>query len=298
MRVEYLDTERLDDFISYCKKHRMEIDESFLYDADLAVFKPDDENPTYIVIDVNGRLVGAASLIIDDYHRRGRKARFRILHSEVEDSQCYSLLMQALRKHMEGLEKVFIFIPLENKPLMEQIAELNFTVERYSYLLVREDMDVPSFTLPENYEIRSFKPGIDEEKWCEVRNESFAKLQGSETPVTPEMVVKMISARDYIEDGMKILFHKDKPVGVVRGSNDEYEDSPIINIGPLAILPEYQGKGLGRILLRAALQFAKERSYNKTILCVNAENEQAKALYIQEGFKQVEAVACYKFDLL
>jgi mycothiol synthase len=70
-----------------------------------------------------------------------------------------------------------------------------------------------------------------------------------------------------------------------------------MNIGPLAIIPEYQGKGLGRILLRASLRFAREKSYKRTILCVNAENERAKALYNQEGFRQVEAVACYVYNL-
>ena len=71
-----------------------------------------------------------------------------------------------------------------------------------------------------------------------------------------------------------------------------------MNIGPLAIIPEYQGKGLGRILLRTILNFAKDKNYKRTILCVNAENERAKALYIQEGFKQVEGVVCYKYDLI
>jgi mycothiol synthase len=82
------------------------------------------------------------------------------------------------------------------------------------------------------------------------------------------------------------------------GNSDEYEGSPIVNIGPLAIIPEYQGRGLGRALLRASLSFAKEKGYSRTILCVNAENERAKALYLDEGFKQVEAVTCYRFDLV
>lgn len=68
-----------------------------------------------------------------------------------------------------------------------------------------------------------------------------------------------------------------------------------MNIGPLAIIPEYQGQGLGRLLLRASLQFAKEKGYHKTILSVNGENERAQALYVNEGFRQVEGVACYEY---
>jgi mycothiol synthase len=84
---------------------------------------------------------------------------------------------------------------------------------------------------------------------------------------------------------------------LIRGADDEYEKAPIMNIGPVAVIPKYQGKGLGRILLRAALQFAKEKGYKGTILSVNGENERAQALYIQEGFKQVEAVVCYQYFL-
>lgn len=297
MKIEFLNNERIEEFISYCKKHRMEIDDSFLYDEDLKEFKPDDENPTYIITNEEGKMIAAASVIINEYHRRGRRARFRIFHSEESSIVCYNMLLDAVLNHGEGLDKLFLFIPIVNKKLIEVIEDLNFNVDRFSFLLIREDLDIPELSLPEGYEIRAFRTGIDESVWCEVRNNAFAKLKGSETPITPEMVTKMISEEDNIEGGLMILYHKDKAIGVVRGAMDEYEDSPIMNIGPLAIIPEYQGKGLGRSLLRAALHFAKNNSYKRTILCVNAENERAKELYLQEGFKQVEAVACYMYDL-
>lgn len=297
MKVEALKNEKIEEFINYCKKHRMGIDDSFLYDEDLRDFKPNEDNPTYIVTDNQGELKATASLIMDDYNRRGKKARFRIFHSEIEDIECYKMLIQAILKHTEGLDNIFVFVPLVNKKLMKFIEKLEFTVDRYSFLLAREDLDVPEFGFPEDYAIRPLKAGRDEQIWCDVRNAGFAKLKGSETPITPQMVSKMILGEDNIEDGSMILYHKDRPIGVVRGSKDEYEDLPIMSIGPLAIIPEYQGKGLGRILLRASLNFAKEKSYKRTILCVNAENERAKALYVEEGFKQVEAVVCYKYEI-
>ena len=298
MNVEALQSARVKNFVEYCQKHRKEVDDSFLYEEHLKRFAPDSENPTYIVTNQKGEIVATASLIMDEYNQRGKRARFRIFHSEINDKSLYHQLLKSLLKHTGGLDKVFIFIPLANKPLAEMMEKLNFSVERYAFLLVREDMDVPEVRLPVEYVMRDFVPGKDEGIWSEVRNAGFATLKGNQTPVTPEMVSKMISSNDYLEGGMKILFHKEKPVGVVRGAADEYEDEPIMNIGPLAILPEYQGKGLGRQLLRASLKFAKEKSYNKTILSVNGENERAQALYIQEGFKQVEGVTCYQFDLV
>lgn len=297
MKIEMLKKEKLNDFVEYCKKHRYEIDDSNLSDEDLKEFEPSDENPTYIVTEAD-EIVAAASLIIDDYNRRGKKGRFRIFHSELEDSSCYKMLLEAILKHTQGLEKIVLFIPFVNEKLKNYIEELKFNVERYSFLLVRAISDIPEINLPEGYEIRKFRLGIDETTWCEVRNPSFATLKGSETPMTPEMIAKMMSEEGSLDGGAMILYHGEKPVGVVLGGEDDYEGSPIMNIGPLAIIPEYQGRGLGRCLLRAALHFAKRHSFERTILCVNAENERAKALYLQEGFKQVEGVTCYKYDLI
>lgn len=298
MKVEALKRDRINDFVEYCRKHRKEIDDSFLYDENLKNFEPNNENPTYIVIDDKAQIIATASLIIDDYNRRGKKGRFRIFHSEHEDIECYKVLMEAILNHRTGLHKVIIFVLEVNETLIRFIEELGFSVERYSYLLVRDVIEVPEFSLPEGYEIKSLVSGKDERIWCEVRNAGFANLQGNETPLTPEMVKKMISDEDNIEDGSMILYHRGKPIGIVRCTNEEYYNSPIMNIGPLAIIPEYQDRGLGRILLRASLCFAKGKSYERTILCVNAENDRAKALYVQEGFNQVESLACYKYELI
>jgi len=298
MKPEELKKDKINDFIRYCIKHKSEVDESFLYDEDLKEFVPDEQNPTYIVLDKSGDIKAAASLIINEYYKRGKAARFRIFHSEVEDTKIYAMLLQAIKNHTDGLEKLIAFVPTINEKLAEYIEASGFVVDRYVYILMRDNQDVPEFTLPEGYEIRPFVLRRDEEVWCSVRNESFAKLKGSETPITPEMAAKQMSGDNVIEGGAMILYHGSRPVGVVKAERDEYEGSPAVNIGPLAIIPEYQGRGLGRQLLRASLNCARANGYDRVILCVNAENERAKALYLQEGFRQVEGSACYRYDLI
>ncbi|MHA6529847.1 GNAT family N-acetyltransferase [Paenibacillus sp. BAC0078] len=297
MRIETLSSERKGEFLDFCRKHRAGLDDSFLNEEDLAGFDLSEENPTYVARDASGALIGAASLILNDYSRRGRQARFRIFYADTDDRTIYRELLQAILRHTEGLDKLNIFVPTVNTAVMEIKPDLGFEVERCSYLLVRDVQTLPDFSLPAGYEIRPFQPGADEAAWCEIRNTGFAKLMGSETPVTPDMVTGMISGQSYIEGGLLMLYNGGKAVGIVRGSADEYEGSPIMNIGPLALLPEYQGKGLGRILLRAALRFASDHAYTRVILCVNGENERAKALYIGEGFKESEGAACFAYDL-
>ena len=298
MRVEALSQTGAEAFLAFCRKHRGDLDDSYLIDEELAGFGLSPENPTYIVAGSAGEVTAAASLILNDYSRRGRKARFRIFHAESAGPDVYEALLQAILPHTAGMDKLNIFVPAVNAAAMAALEAAGFSVERYTYVLVRESLELPDFSLPPGYEIIPFRPGQDEAVWCEVRNAGFAKLQGNETPATPAMVKQMISGPDYIDGGLLILYHNGTAVGIVRGSADEYEGAPAMSVGPLAMLPEYQGRGLGRILLRAALRFAGEQSYSRSILCVNAENERAQVLYTGEGFKQVEAVACLAYPLI
>lgn len=296
LRIEWLREERIADFASYCRRHRKEVDESFLFDDELERFRPNKENPTYILTNISGEVVGTASLILDEYRRSGRAGRFRMLHSETRALAAYRALMEAMLRHCDGLDSVYVFVPAANKTQAEMVQALGFSAERHSFVLVRGDLDVPEPCFPEGYCVRRFVPG-DEEIWCQVRNEAFRNLKGSEAPVTPRMIAEMAADGASLDGGMLILFHNEKPVGVVRGGPDEYEGSPAMEIGPLAIIPEYQGRGLGRSLLRTALRLARDRSFSQTILSVNAENERALSLYEQEGFRLVKAVVCYEYKL-
>ncbi|HHV13497.1 MAG TPA: GNAT family N-acetyltransferase [Clostridiales bacterium] len=296
MQTEKLRYEDKEDFIAFCVKHRNKVDDSFLYDKDLENFVPDEENPTYIV-KKDGNIIAAASLILDDYHRRGSCGRFRIFYSEDKEQNIYSSLLSEMVKHIKEIDKMFLFVPLVNNGLSDNIKSLHFAVDRYVYLLVKEITGSQVVNLPEGYSIKKFEPDKDEDAWCYIRNTAFSNLKGNSTSITPEMVRKQVGSPEYLEGGLLFLMHDNNPVGIIRGANDDYEGEPAMNIGPLAILPAYQGKGLGRQLLRTALDFAQKMNYKKGVLCVNADNEKAKELYLKEGFIQVEGVAAYEYSV-
>lgn len=297
MKLEALTGERINEFTEFCKKHRHEVDDSFLYDEDLKDFVPGEENPTCVVIGPHGEITAAASIMVNDYYKRGRNARFRIFHSEIQDLVYYNMMLEEMLKHTGDLDSICVFVRRDNEKTSGFMESLGFYPYRYSFLMLRQVGGIPDAELPEGYELRSFRRGHDEAAWCEVRNAGFAKLLGSETPIAPQTVTGMVNGEGHLEGGMLLLYHREKPVGVVRGSRDEYQGRPIMDIGPLAIIPEYQGKGLGRSLLRSALHFGVKAGFDRAILCVNAENERAKALYLQEGFQEAEAVVCYRYDV-
>jgi mycothiol synthase len=235
--------------------------------------------------------------MLNDYWKGLKKARIRIFYSEIADAGIYRLLLNALLPHTYGFDGIYGFVPLEDKNTLEIFRELDFITERYSYLFVNDDIQFRENKLPQGYVIRPLEPGRDEQAWCDVRNAAFRTLKGNEAPITAGMLKLTMEARDHLEGGLMLLCHGDKPVGVIRGADDEYNGMRVLNVGAVAVVPEYRGYGLGKCLLRVALNFALERSYTKAILSVNTDNETAKLLYLKEGFRQAEGFAGLKYDL-
>ncbi len=57
----------------------------------------------------------------------------------------------------------------------------------------------------------------------------------------------------------------------------------------LIVTPEFQGKGIGKALLRKSIEFCKEASYKRIYLWTFKGLEPARYLYESEGFKLCEA---------
>lgn len=297
MKIENLSQERMGDFISYCKSHRKEVDDSFLYDDDLERFKIGEENPTYLLMDEEENIIGVASLIIDEYYKKGKKGRFRIFHSITNNVEYYKKLLREILKHTEGINEIFVFVNEENKGIMNILNSLNFYIERYSFTLIRDAGPIEAAIFPEGFNLKTFEFNRDEEHWCEVRNAGFTKLKGSETPRTPEMISEMQYDGGLLPGGMKILYNHDEPVGIV-GVSSEIEDGiEYAFIYSLAVKPERQGKALGRNLLRLALHYGETLGIDRGMLTVNGENDKALNLYHKEGFYKDEVAICYNYDI-
>lgn len=297
MTIEKLTAERLGDFLSFCKAHRADIDDSYLYDEDLQDFAVDGSNPTCVVLQEDN-IVGTASVLNSGYYQRGRKGRFRIFHVLPEcDNNLYARLLDRIRPDVPALDELYLFVRNDNARMRAVLESIGFGIERYAYFMVREPAPVLQPAWEDGYVLRPLVFGQDEADYCHVRNLGFAQLKGSQTPVTPDEVVQMKDRDDYIDSGIFLLSHRQEPVGVVRTALDIHDGEQVINIGPLALVPDYQGRGLGRKLLCAALSFGQSIGLAKSVLSANVDNENAVRLYLSEGFHTVEAVVCYSYRL-
>lgn len=65
-------------------------------------------------------------------------------------------------------------------------------------------------------------------------------------------------------------------------------DNKVVELKRMFILPEYQGKGCGRLLLEYAIDYAREQQYNKICLDTRKQFSAAQHLYRSSGFRETE----------
>ncbi len=303
---EPVGAENLEDLRAFCRRHRPRLDDSFLTDDELAMLAPSEDAPGWLLREdaaggPPGGVRAAASLLLDAYHRRGRRARFRILFDAADDPATYAAFLELLRPAAAaaGAEHWFLFVPDGEDALRVRLEGLGFRYERSGWVLERGPLPVAPTELPPGVRIRSFAPGRDEAAFAAVRNAAFRTLAGS-TPITAEDVAARVAEPCDTPPGIFLLEADGQAAGVVFGTRDAGDDGgePAIEIGPLAVRPEFQGRGFGTLLLRHAIRYGQERAgLPRAVLSVNAENRGALALYLREGFEIRRGLHCLRQEL-
>lgn len=296
MEIIKLTRELWKPFRNYCEKHRYDHDESFLYEEDLDKFEIGEKNPTYLLME-NKKITGTLSLMLDDYYIRGKRSRIRIFHCETKDITHYKRLAETALPLDAPVERIEMSLPDKLEDIQFFIKHLGFDYYRTTYVMIRRDKEIMKPHFPEGFELRPLIHGKEEEIYASIRNTAFSDLKGSQTPITIKDVREQYNSTYQLKEGMQILFDpKGNPVGVVRMMLEEEERGPFSFVAPIAILPEYQGKGLGKELLKAGIAIGASNGLKDCMLCVNGENENALKLYKKNGFELDMSVSVFTYS--
>jgi ribosomal protein S18 acetylase RimI-like enzyme len=86
-----------------------------------------------------------------------------------------------------------------------------------------------------------------------------------------------------------LAFDGEEPVGIAVCfvGFSTFAAQPLINIHDLAVIPEYRGQGVGRLLLERVEAKGRELGCCKLTLEVRVDNHRAQRLYAQVGFGDV-----------
>ncbi|MCH4889312.1 GNAT family N-acetyltransferase [Acidaminobacter sp. JC074] len=261
--IKKLTEDLLDDFKDFIRQHPIKMDDYFTCDKALNDFNIED-NISYLRYE-NNQIIGLMT-IMKAYDVRLRYAY--ALDDDLKD------LHEACKSEVSSY-KVFLE---DDSDMLDIFLDLGLTVERKVYALRRKvgDIEVPS--LASSYRLEELKIPDDVETFTNIRNTAFVNLKGSRKRA-PEEYLEGFQSEAYFKEGTLMLYHEDKPVAVIKGA---YEDD-IIFVGPIAVDPSYQGKGLGRYLL-SSLIHASNNIKRDLELSVNADNEHALKLYTDLGF--------------
>ncbi|MFB9716920.1 MULTISPECIES: ribosomal protein S18-alanine N-acetyltransferase [Arthrobacter] len=71
---------------------------------------------------------------------------------------------------------------------------------------------------------------------------------------------------------------------------------PIADVQTIAVVPEFEGKGIGSAILTELIAEARRRGAADVLLEVRADNPRAQALYVRFGFEQIHVRPRYYRD--
>ncbi len=133
---------------------------------------------------------------------------------------------------------------------------------------------------------RPFKPGSDEKAWLEVNNRAFHwhPEQGGWT----EETIKAREVQPWFDPDGFLMYEpeelNDRLAGFCWTKIHSGHTSPLGEIYVVAVDPEFAGRGLGRQLTLAGLDYLSAKGIAEAMLYVDATNAPAIKLYVDLGF--------------
>jgi len=117
---------------------------------------------------------------------------------------------------------------------------------------------------------------------------------GGGEPLRPEVRDRLVpSLRAHPTTCVLLAFAATEPVGIAVCflGFSTFQARPLLNVHDLAVVPEWRGRGVGRRLLHAAEERARQCGCCKLTLEVQEDNPRALGLYRSFGFEDMIVTA-------
>ena len=171
-------------------------------------------------------------------------------------------------------------------------ARLGFLRVRELWLMRRDLADLPSVPDVTPTQIRTFRPGEDEEPWLKLNARAFAdhpeQGQMTRADLDRRIAQPWFDPEGFFvaeRGGRMLAFHWTK---VHAG------EPPIGEVYVVGVDPDAQALGLGRALTLAGLHHLHDKGLTTVVLYVEAANAAAIALYTRLGFAHTTTDIMYR----
>jgi len=149
--------------------------------------------------------------------------------------------------------------------------------------MLRIDLPVARIAVPAGSTLRNFEPGRDDSLWLEQNNSAFADHpeQGSWLPADLEDRTR----EPWFDPSGFLLLEIDGRLAASCWTKvHELHPDRFGEIYVISVHPDFQGQGLGRVMVTQGLDVLRRKGVSRAVLFVDDSNEAAKALYHLLGF--------------
>jgi ribosomal protein S18 acetylase RimI-like enzyme len=149
--------------------------------------------------------------------------------------------------------------------------------------MVRQHLEeIPDFPLPAGFSLRWYQPG-DEEHWVRIH-----LAADDENEITPTLFQRAFGSNAAPLASRQCYLVA--PGGAVIGTatawfDDNFEGARFGRVHYVALLPEYQGRGLAKPLMTAVCQRLRELGHDRAYLVTASSRVRALKLYARFGFQ-------------
>jgi mycothiol synthase len=147
----------------------------------------------------------------------------------------------------------------------------------------------PPAVVPPGYAVRTFERGRDEEAWLALNAAAFAHHpeQGS---LRRRDLEQRIAQPWWDPAGLILVVDADEPdrLAASHWTKVDPPDGDVGEVYVVAVSPDRQGKGLGRLVTALGLDHLRSLGLDRVVLYVDEENVAAVRTYAALGFTDVE----------
>ena len=159
---------------------------------------------------------------------------------------------------------------------------MGVTHQNIRVTMVLEDLgQVPDHPFPPGYSARPYRPG-DEQLWRRMQTEADRY-----NAITPELFARQfgLDPRPLTERQFFLTAPPDVAIGTATAwFDDDFHGLPYGRVHWVAIVPEFQGRGLAKPLMSAVCRRLQELGHNRAYLTTSTARVVAIRLYRRLGF--------------
>jgi len=282
----------------YCNPTAYEINEEFA--SVIFNTNPDLWNNTIIFENPQNKIIGFASIMKLPFYKDEWFVIYGIEPEYFESKLPETLIEEILKigTARDFQELYFQTSGTVSEPFDQKLRTLGFDPIHYYFFMSKEDSNIlKSPEMPEGFSITGTSNIEDYKSIVSVINEAFKdSFMWNELKVRKwRKMMETININREYEYG--IVNNGEKCIAFCNSYIDLNEkDKGFINT--LAVIPDYQGRGIGSALFISRVNFLIKKGCMKINLPVDAKNEGALQLYEKYGFHKIKDLTERTYRLL